>query len=41
MTRGAVALSLGVHALLAVLLILGIDEATRRSDERRTESASS
>jgi hypothetical protein len=38
-TRGAVALSLGVHALLAVLLILGIDQATRRSGERRTEAA--
>jgi hypothetical protein len=34
-TRSSVLLSLGVHAVLAVVLILGIDEATHRQQSRQ------
>src|SRR4051812_19977151 len=38
-TRSSVLLSLAVHAVLAVLLIMGINEATRRTERQRTRDA--
>src|SRR3954470_8924547 len=38
-TRSSVLLSLAVHAVLAVLLIMGINQATRRGQRQRTRDA--
>src|SRR5881275_2299650 len=35
-TRAGVLASLGIHAILAVLLVVGIDQALRREHARRT-----